>query len=209
MIGVKSFDYVHDTRRLYRSLLDCMARPGKINSISALLQTVPGDLPCSNGTYAIGRTLLDHQVGFYLYTGTTGDAEAVNYLQWLTGGVPLAVKEADYLFFDSQPSPEQIAEVMHSIRVGTLLEPEKSATMIIRVAGVSHSSEHGQPMVLHGPGINGRRTLFVDGLHSEWLHLRAERNSEYPTGCDFILYGEDGNLTALPRTTVIESGGEI
>lgn len=206
MIDAKTFDEVRDTRRLYRCLLDCMARPGKINQVSELLRKVPENLPCLPEIYIVGRTLLDQQVGFFLYDDAEHENRTLRYLQWVTGSRPVAVDAADYLLFAAAPPAPRIDELMRRIRIGTLLEPEKSATLILVVNALSGDSGRGLQLVLHGPGIRDRRTLKVEGLDPIWLRLRAERNREYPTGCDFIFIGKDGNLVALPRTTIIESG---
>ncbi|WP_139693258.1 phosphonate C-P lyase system protein PhnH [Sporolactobacillus terrae] len=202
MTDTKSFHEVHDTRRVYRSLLDGMARPGKLHDLSPQMNSIPNAIPLFSGTYALGRTLLDAQTTFYLETENN---EAASYLELRTGSRMLAAERADYLFIETQPSVDLIRTLMQQIRIGTLLEPEKSATLIIRVRALSDSETSGITMTLSGPGIKKRRTLSADGFNPEWLRMRAARNMEYPTGCDFILISDNGQMAALPRTTMIES----
>ncbi|MFT8708342.1 MAG: phosphonate C-P lyase system protein PhnH [Sporolactobacillus sp.] len=199
------FDNVQDTRRLYRKLLDCMARPGKVQDVSEQLQMIPTDLPCSQGIFAIAQTLLDQQVGFYLSSDEAHQREAVRYLEWTTGSRFKGIAEADYLFFERQSPAQQIRSALSEARIGSFLEPEKSTTLIFIIRGVSSSEKYPLHLTLSGPGICQSRELFIDGLAAEWLRQRAARNREYPQGYDWILLSEDGEMTAIPRTTAIES----
>lgn len=87
--------------------------------------------------------------------------------------------------------------------LGTLAEPEKGATLIIRVDSVEGSNDF--PLVLEGPGIQGTQTLSVDGLNSDWLAERARWNRNFPMGIDLILV-DNTRVVALPRTTRIRGG---
>ncbi|MCQ2011281.1 MAG: phosphonate C-P lyase system protein PhnH [Sporolactobacillus sp.] len=204
MTNAETFHHVHDTRKLYRHLLDSMARPGKINDISVLLHKVPETCPCSTGTYVLAQTLLDQQVSFYYYSQEINADDAEHAIEWTTGSRHTASHAADYLFIDTPPEIDEIDSIMQSVRIGTLTEPEKSATIALHVRKLSGADDLALPMVLRGPGINGWHILSADGMNSEWLRLRSERNREYPTGCDFILFDDDGRIAALPRTTRIE-----
>ncbi|MCO7125264.1 phosphonate C-P lyase system protein PhnH [Sporolactobacillus shoreicorticis] len=204
MTNANIFHHVHDTRKLYRRLLDSMAKPGKINTIADLLRGVPESCPCSSGTYALAQTLLDQQVSFYYASQELNADAAERAIEWTTGSHHTASHAADYLFIDTPPEMDEIDSIMQSVRIGTLAEPEKSATIALHVRRLSGADDLALPIILRGPGINGWHLLSVDGMNMEWLRLRSERNREYPTGCDFILFDDDGQIAALPRTTLIE-----
>ncbi|TDG00562.1 phosphonate C-P lyase system protein PhnH [Paenibacillus piri] len=57
--------------------------------------------------------------------------------------------------------------------------------------------------LLQGPGIRGSRRLTIGGMSQVWFDERAKANAEYPMGIDMILFTADGQLAALPRTTLI------
>ncbi|MCL1632160.1 phosphonate C-P lyase system protein PhnH [Sporolactobacillus sp. CPB3-1] len=206
MTNANHFQPVHDTRNLYRHLLDSMARPGKINDIAELFHHVPETCPCSAGSYALAHTLLDHQVRFHFYSQDLHAPDAERSIEWTTGSHHTTPVDADYLFIDTAPETDEIRAIMQNVRIGTLAEPEKSATIILHVRKLSGSDNLDVPMLLHGPGVNGWHLLSAEGMDAEWLRMRAVRNREYPTGCDFILFDDEGQIAALPRTTLIESG---
>ncbi|SFG71335.1 phosphonate C-P lyase system protein PhnH [Sporolactobacillus nakayamae] len=207
MTNANAFHHVHDTRKLYRRLLDSMARPGKINDIADLLRGVPETCPCSPGTYALAQTLLDQQVSFYYYSQELNADDAERAIEWTTGSRHTASDAADYWFIDTSPEIDEIDSIMQSVRIGTLTEPEKSATIALHVRKLSGADDLTLPMILRGPGINGWHLLSAEGMNIEWLRLRSERNRDYPTGCDFVLFDDDGQIAALPRTTRIERRG--
>lgn len=80
---------------------------------------------------------------------------------------------------------------------GTLESPEHGATIILRVQRLGS----GEPFALHGPGIEGARSLAVEGMASGWWQRRAGWNAGFPCGVDLILVDAD-SVVALPRTTV-------
>jgi alpha-D-ribose 1-methylphosphonate 5-triphosphate synthase subunit PhnH len=86
-------------------------------------------------------------------------------------------------------------------RLGTLAEPEKSATLVLTVARLL--GDAGLALRVSGPGVKSPRELRIQGLDDHWLRLRNDWNAAFPMGVDFILAGEDG-IAALPRTTHVE-----
>jgi alpha-D-ribose 1-methylphosphonate 5-triphosphate synthase subunit PhnH len=87
--------------------------------------------------------------------------------------------------------------------IGTLSEPERGATVIVRVASLANSSDF--PLICRGPGIDGQQALAVRGLNSDWLEARTHWNRNFPMGVDLILV-DDTQVVAIPRTTHISGG---
>lgn len=86
-------------------------------------------------------------------------------------------------------------------RLGSLAEPEQSATLILVVNELGGKT--GDGLRLRGPGVPGERELHVDGLHPDWLSQRADWNTAFPMGVDVILASQV-RIAALPRTTHVE-----
>ncbi|CAM5539507.1 hypothetical protein TMEC54S_00030 [Thauera mechernichensis] len=87
-------------------------------------------------------------------------------------------------------------------RLGSLENPEQGATIVLAVAALGT----GATLSLHGPGINGEQLLHVSGVDPAWWTQRAEWNTHFPLGVDFILVSQHA-VAALPRTTRITLKG--
>lgn len=203
IIKQPEFDETHDAQLIFRQLLDSMARPGNINSIAAVLEKMEQNTFLPVPLLAAALTLLDREVSFHLVG--VQSSQAKTQLEWMTGSRSKGSDQADYVFVNDQPAPDQIDSLMSCLRIGTLLEPDHSATLIIRVEELSNEQTLPLALRLHGPGIASFTHLFIKGLEPEWLIRRAIINQEYPTGCDFILITDTGKIAAIPRTTQIES----
>jgi alpha-D-ribose 1-methylphosphonate 5-triphosphate synthase subunit PhnH len=71
----------------------------------------------------------------------------------------------------------------------------------------TNQGAEGSFWTLTGPGIQDACTLSVQGLSKAWIVERAKLNAEYPLGIDMVLFTESGQLTALPRTTMMREEG--
>ncbi len=80
--------------------------------------------------------------------------------------------------------------------LGTLESPEQGATILLRVEILGQ----GPLWQLNGPGIDGRVSLAVTGLHAQWIAQRSDWNADFPLGADIILF-DDHRFAAMPRTT--------
>lgn len=198
-----SFEQVHDSQMIYRKLLDCMARPGKIQTIRESIGKIEGQKSFSHALLALAVALIDREVTFHLLP--EGNEDIARYLRWTTWSTPAAVEQADFLFIDGPLEDDAIRQVMAEVKIGTLLEPHKSATLVIHVSALSVIPDLAVTLDLQGPGIKGKAQRSVSGLPAAWLIERDLANKEYPLGVDMILVTESGDMMALPRTTSIES----
>ena len=169
-------------QRHFRLLLDAMARPGTRHVIDIRPEARPVVL-------SVLASLLDAEVGLadphgLLCSEDWPKLQAIN----------AAVEQADYILCDGARVPD------FTPKLGTLPEPEKSATLILVV---KHLSQGNHRLRLSGPGIQQTTTLPIDGLAAEWLQRREEWVSGFPLGVDLILV-DDYQLAALPRTTKVE-----
>ncbi|MEW5838590.1 MAG: phosphonate C-P lyase system protein PhnH [Pseudomonadota bacterium] len=103
-----------------------------------------------------------------------------------------SVEQADFILAEGA-RPRLLAP-----RLGTLSEPEQSATLVLRLADAENAMQ--TRLHLSGPGIREPRTVAVNGLHPEWIKQRNDWVASFPLGVDLFLVGSFG-VIALPRTT--------
>lgn len=92
---IYSFDDVHDTQKIFRIMLDSMARPGKINVLPSIYLLRKDE----NFLYLIAKTLLDIEVTFCFLPQN-------NFLEYQikqdTGSSTAPIDKADYIFCDGR-----------------------------------------------------------------------------------------------------------
>lgn len=87
-------------------------------------------------------------------------------------------------------------------RLGSLENPDKGSTVVL------YATELGAGAALHlqGPGIADEQLVQVSGIDPHWWMQRADWNSHFPLGVDFILVSRH-EVVALPRTTLVTLKG--
>ncbi|GAC1403851.1 MAG: phosphonate C-P lyase system protein PhnH [Ktedonobacteraceae bacterium] len=204
----------------FRHLLDSLARPGKINTLE--YPHVLGEPPFYHSTialvplnlYALGAlmTLLDQEVTFVLAANGTWLEQQDVTVQWIvvrSGAGVASPENATFAFFCDGKS----GGLLTQLSVGTLQEPESSATAFYCVEQVSDAvgllsdderSNGCLQLELSGPGIKDVQSIRLAGLEREELqHILAMRQG-YPLGVDVYLIDAVGHCVGLPRTTRIK-----
>jgi alpha-D-ribose 1-methylphosphonate 5-triphosphate synthase subunit PhnH len=167
-------------QRVFRRLLDCYARPGRI-------ATLPG--AGSGALLGVLATLLDGE------TGLADPHRLIDAADWPKLQARRASAErAAFVIADGACAPD------FAPCLGTLESPEHGATLLLVVAALGM----GQRLRLSGAGIDARSELSVTGLHPNWIVARAEWVAAFPLGVDMILC-DGARFAALPRTTHIET----
>lgn len=191
---------LYDTQIVFRHLLDCMARPGKVNPVpGAVLQKIGSrrDHPL---LVAVALTLLDGEVTF----AVLGEEmqQMLSFLAVYTGGRPVPPAAADFVFV---PGTRPWSEILE-LRRGNLLFPDLGATAIFAVEDLfpEAAKELDLTLSLRGPGVPGRRMLGIRGLARENVGFLQEANHEFPLGLDVILVSAGGRLACLPRSVQLE-----
>lgn len=165
---------------LFRRILDAMSYPGR--RVELTDAKTPADR-------ALLATLLDPTVSLCDHHGLLPASD------WpLLAASHASAESADFVLADGSLAPDFLP------RTGSLDEPEKSATLVLRVDALGSGSTR---LLLTGPGIEKTERLAVDGLHHDWLTRRADWVSAFPMGVDLIL-ADHQHLVALPRTTRVE-----
>lgn len=191
-----AIDSVHDTQEIFRTVLHCMSRPGKIENIEEIGKPVGRHEDCSHSIFVLAMTLLDAEVGFHVVGEQAGVIEA--HLSSFTFSKTVSIQEADFIFIMEDASKQAIHEVFKSAKKGSLTNPEQAATILIETESLSY----GHSLTLEGPGIKHSEHVEIDA-HELWVAERAEANQEFPLGVDLILIDRLSNLMCLPRTTII------
>lgn len=177
-------------QRAFRALLEAMARPGSIGALPAA-RLADG---AWGSALVVMQCLLDHEVTFAV---EAEDRSVHEQILRRTGARSAALAAADYVLCDGEHAPQAIEDASD----GYLEEPERAATLVVRVDAVGEGPLRA---VLTGPGIETVQPLALRGLAAAALHTLIERNAVFPTGIDCIFVDPHGRVACLPRSTRIE-----
>jgi len=190
------FDLVHDLQHVYRKMLKSMSRPGLIENIGYESSRVNGFNNIYDGTVVIMQLLLDTETSFNIISNV--EEEIISYISQLTYGKTTSTKEADFLFVLKDAFPCKIESAITDSKIGNLVDPHKSSTIVIEVESITR----GKELILKGPGIEKENTISIK-CDFDWISARESKNIEYPLGIDIIFIDKSSNIMCLPRTTQI------
>ncbi len=177
-------------QRAFRALLDAMSRPGTIHT----LPEARGADGAWGSSLVVMQSLLDHEVTFAV---EADDRSVHEQILRRTGARSDVLAAAGYVLTDAAHA----LDVIEMASEGYLEEPERSATVVVRVDAIGSGALR---VSLSGPGIESVQPLSLDGLDVAALHALIERNAVYPTGIDIVLVDPQGRIACLPRSTRIE-----
>lgn len=210
-------------QRTFRNLMNAFARPGLLGDIeimggrgttdalSGTSNTPISANPLPPCFEMVVRTLVDQAV-IYAVRGSRCD-EVSRFMALQTHSHEVPIAEAQYLLVPDLANSAYCREVISQANPGTLIAPEKGATVFVAcsgLAGMRIPSEDttdvlqdgvSYRVMIEGPGIKDTHTFFVDRI--DWAEARKARSDEYPCGIDIILVDEAGHVVAIPRTTTI------
>lgn len=191
MTTVLDLPAVHAPRnqqRVFRLLLDAMARPGTLADLAPWTDGAPAHA-------AVLAALCDGEVSIADPDGLLSDDD------WRFLDCPASeTASARFVLARGDAAPGSGFAPMR----GTLTAPETGATLLLTASGLGSAGLRAQ---LAGPGIAGEREARLGNLHSGWLTCREEWVSFFPLGVDIVVC--DGpRLLALPRTTRVALDGE-
>lgn len=173
-------------QRVFRRLMDACAYPGRL-----------ADLADSGATAlsTVLASLLDGEVSL-------ADPNAlVTEHDWpRLEARRSAPQAADFIVCDGAIAPPNAPAF--APRLGTLDNPERSATLILCVAQLGEDAKPAVQLSIEGPGIKGTQNLALIGLNPAWLSARADWVADFPLGVDCILV-DARHAVFLPRTTHI------
>ncbi len=181
---------VFDSQRVFRTAMNALARPGKLQPFDAGVRP-PEGLPAEIAALAL--SLADHETPLWLDAALTQSTDVLDYLRFHTGApiVRHPVEAAFALVCDPALCP-----ALMSFTLGTADYPDRSTTVLIQTDTLRSSDSH----TLRGPGIAGTSVLRAEPLPPGFVREWAENRRYFPRGVD-VLFAADGWLVGLPRTT--------
>ncbi|MBU3112534.1 phosphonate C-P lyase system protein PhnH [Clostridium lacusfryxellense] len=189
-------DLVHDTQKAYRKLLNCMSRPGVIESIKEQSEKIDFDISFYKGTLINMYMLLDGEVTFNIVSNNT--EEITKFVNQLTYAKATTLEEADFIFILRDARENSLGDAFKNAKIGTLIDPHKAATIIVEVEKLTTDRKY----LLKGPGIED---LCQVNIITQCLFVeeRKSKNIEYPLGVDTVFIDKEDQIMCLPRTTSI------
>jgi alpha-D-ribose 1-methylphosphonate 5-triphosphate synthase subunit PhnH len=175
-----------ESQRIFRAVLDALARPGTLGRLPAVPGYPAALLPL--------LALADLSTPACVVDDGGGWPGAVRALT----SAPLAALPEARLVAALRPvTPAELA----GVRTGTAAAPEEGALVTLMIKDFC---PNGSSLLLTGPGVPGRRELSAAGLPAGFTAARRALTESFPAGADFLLVAPDGRVAGLPRTTTIE-----
>ena len=187
-------DPVHDAQAVFRSVLEALSRPGRLQTLPEADALQP-PAPLSRGLSALLLTLLDTETTLHLAGGLGSDA-AWLYARFHTG---VAQAGAHSAHFVAQRAADA---TLDGLALGSDEAPQDGATLIVEAPTLSGE----RSLRLTGPGIETAATLGLCGLPRRFWAQRIALQREFPRGVDLLIVCGT-QLVGLPRSTHIELEG--
>ncbi len=187
---VHEFDEVHDSQQMFRKILKALSNPLVKVDISKEVAKVSGNYPRQ---LSVALTLLDNEVTFCTFANKELDADILSF----TLSKKTTCDKADFIFANNKG---EFLQAIESAKCGTLLNPHKSATIIVKIPSTKEYT-----LKMYGAGIKDTISLRTSKQVEELIKKRDEMYFEYPTGLDFIFINDKNELFAIPRLTRLVS----
>jgi alpha-D-ribose 1-methylphosphonate 5-triphosphate synthase subunit PhnH len=185
------------SQQVFRAALDALARPGTVRRLPA---------PGHGDDHADGppAALLPLLALADLTTPAcvlADGSEWAGVVRAMTSAPAAALARASLVAALRPVTEGELA----SLRTGSAAAPEDGVLACLSVAGIRPEPDSADRLLrLSGPGIPGRRRLAVTGLPSGFVAARRELTRDFPAGADLLLITVGGDITGLPRTTLID-----
>lgn len=185
-------DPAHDSQRLFRTVLEAFAHPGRIVSLG---EAPAAPNPLSQATAAFLLTLADNETPLWL-APEFERSEVCDFVRFHIGA-PLVERRSEALFAVFR---HDLLLLFDDFPIGTDTYPDRSATLVIEVPALGV----GRARTWRGPGIDGHARVAVSGLDDGfWLDWSANHGF-FPCGVD-VVFACGSQLCALPRSIVVEA----
>ncbi|WP_041802524.1 phosphonate C-P lyase system protein PhnH [Rhodopseudomonas palustris] len=188
-------DKVTSAQSTFRSVMDAMARPGRICRVAAAL-TAPS--PLMPAVAAIALTLFDHDTPIWLDAAIAGHRDVGQWLKFHCSAP--VVEDASVASFALIADSAQMLP-LERFALGSNDYPDRSTTLILQV----ESFTNGPALELSGPGIRGTAELAAT-ISPDLVAQLACNRALFPRGVDLVLVA-GSEVVALPRTTRLTAKG--
>lgn len=184
-------DTVIASQAVFRAVAEALSRPG---TLIAVPEAPPAPAPLFPSTGAVALALADMDAPVFL-DSTLDTSMARDWLRFHAGCPIGSAGEATFALIGEASALTSL----DAFAVGTPEFPDRSATLIVQVAGLGA----GAGKRLSGPGIKGEARLTVDGLPAAFWDAWTANRALFPQGVD-VIFATPTTLCGLPRTTRVE-----
>jgi alpha-D-ribose 1-methylphosphonate 5-triphosphate synthase subunit PhnH len=189
-------DKVLSAQSTFRSVMDAMARPGRVQHI-APAAGAPGVM--MRGAVAIALTLFDHDTPIWLDQRMSETSDVAKWLKFHTGAP--VVEDSSVCSFALIGDADALPP-LDRFSFGSNEYPDRSATLILQVESLTQ----GPAFELRGPGIDGATNLLAT-IPADLFERLSINQALFPRGIDVVLVHDD-SIVAIPRTTrLVVKGG--
>lgn len=179
-------DEVLDSQRVFKLVMNALARPGCVAEIDIVL-VPPATLNIASA--ALLLTLCDHDTPVHM----PGASDAAEWLRFHTDAHQAShLGEATFVVTDCT----SLLPDLETFRLGTDTYPDRSATVIVQCTEIGK----GSTLTLAGPGIENETDLSINPLPDWFPAVSSHNNAQFPRGLDWV-FTANNRLVALPRTT--------
>ncbi|MEN0041195.1 MAG: phosphonate C-P lyase system protein PhnH [Pseudomonadota bacterium] len=185
-------DAVHDAQSVFSTLMQAMARPGRIYDLPVLPEA-PAPLLASTGAALL--TLADYDTNLWLDVEDEMSNAAREWLSFHTGA-PF-VEEPTHADFAVATDINSRLD-LEAFSPGDPEYPDRSTTLIVQVETLENASSWS----LTGPGIETDHPLSVSTMPENFIDQWQHNRAVFPLGIDVILCAPT-NVVCLPRTVQI------
>ena len=189
-------DKVLSAQSTFRSVMDAMARPGRVQRIAP---TSGKPARMMQGTAAIALTLFDHDTPTWLDAAMSATPDVAKWLKFHTSAP--VVSDSSIASFALVGNPQNLPP-LDRFAIGSNEYPDRSTTLILQVESLTD----GPALDLRGPGIDGTTTLQASIEPQDLFERLAVNATLFPRGIDVVLVHGD-TIVAMPRTTRFARGG--
>lgn len=193
-VPAKGFDDpVFDGQATFRAAMWALARPGRVEAVSAALEP---PAPLSREAAALVLALCDYETPLWLDARLAGVPAVAAFLRFHTGAV--IVEDPREARFALVADPREMPD-FSVFAQGSPDYPDASATLIVQVEAF------GDGLTLEGPGIEGRAAFGAAPLPADFVPRMAANRALFPLGVDLLLAGA-GGVAGLPRSVTVKEG---
>lgn len=200
---------LHRAQRAFRSVLDAFAHPGTVHEMTPTPENPARPASLDASLEQLACLFIDQAVTFCVADSEVDAAAA--YLTSETHAHRVPLSDADFVVIPTRADAQMACEAVAEACRGTLISPEKGATVLMgcaRLADVPENGEVAEPAVhvvaLRGPGVERENRFAVDRI--DWVRARNERGDEFPCGIELVLVDPEGRIVAVPRSSQV---GEV
>jgi alpha-D-ribose 1-methylphosphonate 5-triphosphate synthase subunit PhnH len=190
-------DATHDAQAVFRSVLDALSRPGRLQTLQAS-DGLQAPAPLSRGLTALLLTLLDTETSLHL-AGPLASEAAWMYCRFHTGVQREAEAQADFV------AMRAVEATLDGLCLGSDEMPQRGATLIVDTGSLA--LDRGTSLRLAGPGIEHAQRIGLCGLPMGFWQQRIAMQPLFPRGLDLLLVCGT-QLIGVPRSTLITIEGE-